>query len=662
MSRSKTAVSLLALSAALAGVLAIAACQQPAADPASDMPPLPASATAPVTYPKDIHSYAQPQIARVKHVDLNLTADFAAHTLSGTAALDITAEPGATQIVLDSRNLDIKAVRDAKGPLQFVLGAADPILGQSLTVTFPAFAAGETRKIFIDYATKPDAAALQWLTPAQTAGGKQPFLFSQGEAILTRTWVPTQDSPGIRQTYSATITVPEALKAVMSAEMLTPNGERAPALNGQPMHSYRFRMTNPIPPYLMAIAVGDLAFASEGGRVGVWTEPSRLEAVKAEFAEMGKMVDAAEALYGPYRWGRYDVLVLPPSFPFGGMENPRLTFATPTVIAGDKSLVSLVAHELAHSWSGNTVTHAVWADFWLNEGFTTYFQNRIMEAVYSPARAQQERVLGWDSLQEQLKTQPAADTRLHLDLTGRDPDDGMTDIAYEKGAAFLETIERIVGRQRFDAWLKGYFDRNAFRPMTSELFLQDIRANLVKGDQALEQQLKLDEWVYQPGLPSNAVAPTSADFDAVDRAATAFFADRGPASAIPWKDWSTQQRQRFLQWRPANLRDGADWMTNQQLADLDQTLNLEHEGNSELTFAWLQIAVAHRYQPAVPTLERFLTSQGRRKFVMPLFTSLWKEGDWGRPLATRIYARARPGYHPVTTGSVDALIGKPAGQ
>jgi leukotriene-A4 hydrolase len=668
MSRSKTGlVSLLALGAALAGVMAVAACNQKAADPASDMPPLPASATAPVTYPKDIHSYAQPQIARVKHVDLNLTADFTAHTLSGTAALDVTAEPGATQIVLDSRNLDIKAVRDARGPLQFVLGAADPILGQSLTVTFPAFTPGETRKIFIDYATKPDAAALQWLTPAQTAGGKQPFLFSQGEAILTRTWVPTQDSPGIRQTYSATITVPEALKAVMSAEMLTPNGEKAAALNGQPMHSYRFRMTNPIPPYLMAIAVGDLAFASEGGRVGVWTEPSRLEAVKAEFAEMGKMVDAAEALYGPYRWGRYDVLVLPPSFPFGGMENPRLTFATPTVIAGDKSLVSLVAHELAHSWSGNTVTHAVWADFWLNEGFTTYFQNRIMEAVYSPARAQQERVLGWDSLQEQLKTQPAADTRLHLDLTGRDPDDGMTDIAYEKGAAFLETIERIVGRQRFDAWLKGYFDRNAFRPMTSELFLQDIRANLVKGDATLESQLKLDEWVYQPGLPSNAVAPTSADFDAVDRAATAFFANRGPASAIPWSGWSTQQRQRFLQWRPANLRaqssdGGADWMTNQQLADLEKTLNLAHEGNSELVFAWLQIAVAHRYQPAVPALEHFLTSQGRRKFVLPLFTSLWKEGDWGRPLATRIYAQARPGYHPVTTGSVDALIGTPAGQ
>ncbi|CAN5136091.1 M1 family metallopeptidase [soil metagenome] len=660
MSRRLTGlVSALALTAALSATLA--ACQQ--AEVKSDMPPLPASATAPVTYPKDIHSYAQPQIARVKHVDLNLTADFAAKTLSGTATLDVTAEPGATQIILDSRNLDIKAVRGPDGkPLAFVLGAADPILGQPLTITLPTFAPGQVIKIAIDYSTRPDAAALQWLTPAQTKGGVHPFLFSQGEAILTRTWVPTQDSPGVRQTYSAKITVPEALKAVMSAEMLTPNGEAAPDGPGGKMHSFSFRMTNPVPSYLIAIAVGDLAFASEGGRVGVWAEPATLDAAKAEFAEMGKMVDAAEALYGPYRWGRYDLLILPPSFPFGGMENPRLTFATPTVIAGDKSLVSLVAHELAHSWSGNLVTHGVWSDFWLNEGFTTYFQNRIMEAVYGNDRAQQERVLGWDSLQSELKSQPVLDTRLHLDLAGRDPDDGMTDIAYEKGAALLETIERIVGRPKFDEWLKGYFERNAFRPMTSELFLTDIRENLVKGDAALEAQLKLDEWVYQPGLPSNALAPTSNAFVAVDAAAKAFFADRGPASSIPWAGWNTQQRQRFLGWRPAGLRDGADWLTNQQLADLEKTLNLAHEGNSELTFGWLQIAMAHRYQPAVPTLEHFLTSQGRRKFVLPLFTTLWAEGEWGRPLATSIYARARPGYHPVTTGSVDAVIGRPAGQ
>ncbi len=624
----------------------------------SDMPALPASATAPIDYVRDIHSHARPEIARVRHVDLDLTADFAAKTLSGTATLAITAQPGANEIILDVRNLDIRDITDATGqPLQYAIGDEDPILGRPLTIRFPAFAPGETRKIAIRYATRPDAAALQWLTPAQTAGGASPYLFSQGQAILTRTWVPTQDSPGIRQTYSARITAPADLKVVMSAEALDRDGQ--PAQAGY--RTWRFTMTNPVPPYLIALGIGDLAFAPLDERTGVWTEPSRLAAAAEELEPTAAMVDAAEALYGPYRWGRYDLLVLPPSFPFGGMENPRLTFATPTIIAGDKSLVSLVAHELAHSWSGNLVTNATWSDFWLNEGFTVYFENRIMEAVYGPDRAMQEQVLGWQGLQETLASLPAADTRLKIDLTGRDPDDGLTDIAYEKGAFFLRTIERAVGRPAFDAWLRGYFERNAFRPMTTELFLADIRQHLVGGDAPLEAELQMDAWIYQPGLPSNAVAPVSPAFEPVDAAARAFYVTKGPASAIPWADWNTQQRQRFLGWRPTGGRTGADWLTATQLADLQAALNLANEGNSELTFAWLQIAVAHRYQPAVPTLERFLLGQGRRKFVLPLFTALWAEGDWGRPIATRLYAQARPGYHPVTTGSVDAVVGVPRG-
>ncbi|NJC41217.1 aminopeptidase N [Brevundimonas alba] len=640
-------VSALALAAALGGCAAMNTS-------GSDMPPVPASAMTAVDYVRDIHSYARPEIARVKHVALDLTADFQSKTLSGTAALDITAEPGANEIVLDVRNLDIQDVRDGQGqPLQFETGPNDPILGQPLTIRFPAFAPGEQRRIVIRYATRPDAAALQWLTPAQTAGGQKPYMFSQGQAILTRTWVPTQDSPGIRQTWDARIVAPSDLKVVMSAESV---GGAEPASGGQT--AWRFRMTNPVPPYLIAVGVGDVAFQSIDERTGVWTEPSMLRAAHDELTPTAGMVDAAEQLYGPYRWGRYDLLVLPPSFPFGGMENPRLTFATPTIVAGDQSLVSLVAHELAHSWSGNLVTNATWSDFWLNEGFTVYFENRIMERLYGRDRALMLQSLGWGDLQSTLADLPAADTKLKINLDGRDPDEGLTDIAYEKGAAFLRTIERIVGREKFDAWLKGYFERNAFRPMTTERFLEDIRAHLVT-TQALEDQLMMDAWIYQPGMPSNWVPPVSTAFVPVDAAARAFYADKGPASAIPWSGWSTQERQRFLAWRPEGLRAGADWLTDAQLADLEASLNLREEGNSELVFAWLQIAVAHRYQPALPTLEHFLTTQGRRKFVLPLFTSLWAEGDWGRPIARRIYAQARPGYHPVTTNSVDAVVGRP---
>ena len=652
MIRTSGLVSAIALAAALGGCAMMPG--YGGVSSGSDMPPLPASAAAPAEYARDTHSHARPEIAHVRHVSLDLTADFRAHTLAGTASLDIQGIPGAAEVVLDIKNLDIRSVTDASGgPLQYEAGAPDAIKGQPLTVRFPALAAGESRRIVVAYSTRPDAAALQWLTPGQTAGGERPYLFSQGQAILTRTWVPTQDSPGIRQTYDARIVAPADLRVVMSAQQLTPDGEAA----GPGMKAWRFRMTNPVPPYLIAIGVGDLAFAAIDERTGVFTEPSRLTAARAELMPTADMVDAAERLYGPYRWGRYDLLVLPPSFPFGGMENPRLTFATPTIIAGDQSLVSLVAHELAHSWSGNLVTNATWNDMWLNEGFTVYFENRIMESLYGEDRALMLRALGWGDLQSEMAGLTPADTRLKLDLTGRDPDDGLTDVAYEKGAAFLFTIERIVGRERFDVWLKGYFERNAFRPMTTELFLEDIRTHLVT-TRALEDRLMIDAWIFQPGMPSNWIPPVSGAFAPVDAAARSFHAG-GPASAVPWTGWSTQERQRFLAWRPEGA--AADWLTPAQLADLEAELKMREEGNAEVVFAWLQIAVQHRYQPAVPTLERFLTTMGRRKFVLPLFTSLWAEGDWGRAIATPLYARARPGYHPVTTNSVEAVVGRPQG-
>jgi len=593
---------------------------------------------------RDIHSFARPNEARVTHVELDLTTDFAMKRLGGTATLDVQAAPGAGEIVLDTKNLAVSRVTDAAGqPLRFTLGQPDSILGRALTVALPQ----GTRKIVVHYVTSPDAAALQWLTPEQTAGKQHPYLFSQGQAILTRTWIPTQDSPGIRQTYAARITVPVNLKAVMSAEMLTPQGEPA----GADHHAYRFRMDHPVPPYLIALAVGDLAFRPLGPRTGVWTEPAVLERAASEFAELEKFVDAAEGLYGPYRWGRYDLLVLPPSFPFGGMENPRLTFATPTVLAGDRSLVSLVAHELAHSWSGNLVTNATWSDFWLNEGFTTYFENRIMEALYGRERAAMLASLGWQELQDAVKElggPTGPDTRLHIDLAGRDPDEGTTNIAYEKGAAFLRTIEQAVGRERWDAYLRSYFDRHAFQPATTESFLADLRANLIHGDAELERRIDIDRWAYQPGVPSNAVQPRSDAFARVEEQAQAF-ADGTRASALQTRNWSTQEWQHFLGALPPR-------MTPAQLADLDRAFSLSGQGNSEVLFAWLMIAVRHRYEPAVPALERFLTTQGRRKFVRPLYAGLMEQGDWGQALARRIYRQARPGYHPVTSGSVDAIV------
>src|SRR5688572_10716885 len=533
---------------------------------------------------RDESSFARPEVARVTHVALDLNADFAARRMAGTATLDIQAAPGAQEIVLDSKGLEIERIADAQGrALQYALGPGDERRGQPLTVRI-----GDARRIAIRYRSAPNAEALQWLTPEQTAGRRHPFLFSQGQAILNRTWIPTQDSPGIRQTWEARITAPEPLKVVMSGERLTPEGEPA----GEGRRRYRFRMNDPVAPYLIAIAAGDLAFRELGSRTGVWTEPAMLDRAAAELVDTERMVEAAERLYGPYRWGRYDVIVLPPAFPYGGMENPTLTFLTPTFIAGDRSLVGLVAHELAHSWSGNLVTNAVWADSWLNEGFTSYFENRIMEAIYGRERAAQEAALSWDAMTDGLEALRATPNETRLHNPGGDPDADTGGIVYDKGAIFLRTLESVVGRERFDAWLRAYFDRHAFAPMTSARFLADLRANLVHGDAALEQRLKLDEWVYRPGLPDNAARPDPAAFAEVDRAVGAFNAG-GAAAQLPYPQWNTAERLRFLNALPREL-------PQPRLAELDRSFTLSASANSEVLFAWLQLALANRYEPAVP--------------------------------------------------------------
>ena len=590
----------------------------------------------------DVHSYAQPAEARVRHVSLDLVPDFDAKRIAGTARLAIERAPDADSIVLDVRGLTIRRVATAGGDsLGHTLGASDPIRGQALTIALPA--AGDT--LVIDYETSPDAAALQWLAPAQTSGKRLPFLFTQGQAILTRTWVPTQDSPGIRQTYDATVHVPTGMRAVMSAEQLTPEGE--PGRDGRT--AYRFALKQPVPPYLFALAVGDLVFAEIGPRSGVWAEPAVAQNAAREFAEVEQMIDAAEQLYGPYRWGRYDILVLPPSFPFGGMENPLLTFATPTVLAGDRSLVSLVAHELAHSWSGNLVTNATWDDFWLNEGFTTYIESRIMEALRGKEYADMLRQLGRQGLETTIQDlgPESPDTRLHLELSGRDPDEGMNDVAYEKGAAFLQTLEAAVGRERLDAFLRAYFDRHAFQPMTSERFLEELNTGLFAGDEALAARVRPQEWVYEPGLPDNVPAVQAEAFAEVDRQAAAFRSGTSP-DALDTQDWTTHEWLHFLRALP-------DTLPAARLAALDRAFRLTESGNSEVLFQWLRTAIRNRYEPAFPALERFLTTQGRRKFVAPLFEDL-AATDWGRALARDIYAKARPMYHSVTASTVDQIL------
>ena len=589
----------------------------------------------------DKHSFARPAIT-VKHLDLNLDVDFDTKTLTGRASLHLDRKAEADALYLDTRDLTINGVSWTSGAdsepqdTTFELGEPVEALGRELKIDLPA----EAVVVHVDYVTSPKAAAVQWLDPAQTAGGEQPFLFTQSQAILARTWVPIQDTPAVRFTYNATVKVPHQLMAVMSAE--NPQERTDDGV-------YTFRMPQAIPSYLLALGVGDLAFAPMGERTGVYAEPSVVEAAAWEFAETEEMMHVVEELYGPYRWGRFDVLVLPPSFPFGGMENPRLTFATPTILAGDRSLVALIAHELAHSWSGNLVTNATWNDFWLNEGFTVYLERRIMEAVYDPSYAAMLARLGRQDLDQTLADfgPGHADGHLFLNLDDRDPDEGMTDVAYEKGYFFLRTLEETVSREKFDGFLKAWFEANAFESKTTDDFLAYLDKELIAGDEGLAESLQIQAWVHGPGVPDNAPVLESDAFEKVDSARSEWMAGKDPAT-LATEDWTTHEWLHFLRGVPYDVG-------SEKMAQLDKAFGFTKTGNSEVLSEWLLHVIDSRYEPGYGALEDFLTRQGRRKFLQPLYAAMAKHDDL-MPMAKEIYAKARPGYHSVSSGTIDGIL------
>ncbi|MBL8179656.1 MAG: M1 family metallopeptidase [Bryobacterales bacterium] len=597
---------------------------------------------------RDLHSFARPYEVRTKHLDLDLEVSFDSKTLRGSVTHTLERTDPAAPFLLDTSGLSIEKVETGSKPegpfaaAQFTIAPAQPTFGAALTIPLPS----DATAVRIHYSTSPQASGLQWLDPSQTAGKKRPFLYSQSQAIHARSWIPCQDTPGVRATYRARIRTPKDLIALMSAR----SDFRLANPKEPPSGDYSFRMPLAIPAYLIALAVGDLEFRYLSTRTGVWAEPSVVDAAAREFVDTERMMQAAEKLFGPYVWQRYDVLVLPPSFPFGGMENPLLTFATPTILAGDKSLVSLVAHELAHSWSGNLVTNATWSDFWLNEGFTTYCERRIQEAVYGAERAKMEAALGYQSLEDELKSHPPADQILHIDLTGRDPDDGATEIPYEKGALFLTHIEQVFGRETFDKWLRAYFANFQFQSITTAEFRSYLRNDLLAYDAARANRIPLDEWLTKPGLPTTAPKPTSDAFAPVEEVAKQWQAKDASDTKPRTRDWNTHQWLHFLR----ALTDSSDAA---KMAQLDRAFAFTASGNSEILFQWLRMSVRHGYTPAHPRLEEFLTRVGRRKFVRPLFEELLKT-DYGRKRAEAIYAKARPGYHPITASTIDGLFSK----
>lgn len=601
-----------------------------------------ALAADPLMAESDPHSYSEPQRVSVRAIALDLDVDFTRRELAGSAELALQwHDPKARTLVLDTRDLVIDKVEavDAAGKAtraRFKLGARDAIFGSALRIDLRS----PVPAVRIHYRTRPEASGLQWMKAEQTSSGKHPFMFSQSQAIHARSWVPLQDTPGVRFTYTARIKAPKALRVVMSAD-----NDARHALDGE----FRFRMEQAIPAYLLAIAVGELQVRETGPRTAVYAEPYIVDKAAKEFEDTEAMIAATESLYGPYRWERYDILVLPASFPFGGMENPRLTFATPTIVAGDKSLVGLIAHELAHSWSGNLVTNANAQHMWLNEGFTSYVENRLVEAVYGREVATMQLVVDEQELRSEMARLKPAEQVLVTHLKGIDPDDSLTGVPYDKGRWFLRFLESRYGRDAFDPFVRAYFDHFAFRSIVTAEFLAYYDENLAGRHPGKVTAAEVEEWLHQPGIPAGAASAHSARFDAVDAAAAGFLAGTLAATDIPAQDWVTYEWLRFINALPEQPRV-------EQLKALDAAWNLSASGNGEIAFRWYVATVRAGYTEVRPQIAAFIERIGRRKLIVPIYEELAKSED-GKQFAIGVYRKARTGYHPLTQGSVEKVLG-----
>jgi len=579
----------------------------------------------------DPASYSDFAQGRIKHIEFNIRVDFSAQVLNIAAVYHMD-RPIHSPLDLDSVRIDLRRAHVDGRDIKWEFGPVDEYLGSRLRLN----GLNGAQKFTLEFSTSPDAAALQWLSPAQTAGGKHPFLYTQCQDIHARSVFPCQDSPSIRFTYSAEVTAPGGLTAVMAAEPL-------PAGSGG--GRFYFSMPQPIPAYLFGLAVGELVFQEIGPRSGIYAEPKTLDSAVWEFAGNEQTIVQAEKLLGPYLWGRFDLLVLPPSFPFGGMENPRLTFVTPTSILGTRGQANLITHELAHAWTGNLVTNATWQDFWLNEGWTTYAENRITEILEGVDVNQLHLVYEERNLIEAMERvgKDSPQTCLKVYGDGRDANPSAFGVPYYKGYFFLRECELAVGREKFDVFVQKYMASFQFQSITTETFLEFFKAELPE----VFALVDVDAWVYKPNLPENRHRPQSALFDEATQALRDYGDGKRP-TLEQVQGWHRDQILTFLNGLPNQI-------PVEDCKYFESVFELDKRNDGAFFSAFYALCVTSGYREILPRVREFMTRIGRMLYVLPILRALI-DAEWARPQARALVEEVRAVHHPVTVATMERLL------
>ncbi|AEO63452.1 uncharacterized protein THITE_2108732 [Thermothielavioides terrestris NRRL 8126] len=605
---------------------------------------------APVRDPNTLSNYDQ---WRTKHTTANFTVDFNAKRLRGSVVLELESqtEKASNEIVLDSSHLDISSIRLNSAPSQWEVKARSGPNGSPVYISVPHGAAkGEVVKLEIELATTDRCTALQWLTPAQTSNKKAPFMFSQCQAIHARSIFPCQDTPDVKSTYDFIIRSPHV---VVASGVPVPDATED--VDGDKV--YKFQQKVPIPSYLFALASGDIASAPIGRCSSVATGPNELKASQWELQDdMDKFLDAAEKLVFPYQWGEYNVLVLPPSFPYGGMENPIFTFATPTIISGDRQNIDVIAHELSHSWSGNLVTSCSWEHFWLNEGWTMYLERRILASIHkNDAYFDFSAIIGWKHLEEAIEEfgKDHEFTKLCISHKNIDPDDAFSTVPYEKGFHFIYYLERLVGRENFDKFIPHYFGKWANKSLDSYEFKDTFLEFFSTPEYAsLKEKIAGIDWegrFYNTGLPPKPEFDTSL-VDVCFQLANQWKQKDFSPKPSDTSSWTGNQVLVFLN----VIQNFEEPLTVEQSQTLGQVYGLADSKNAELKSAYYQIAMRAKDASSYPGVAALLGEVGRMKFVRPLYRSLNKVD---RDLALKTFEKNRDFYHPICRQLVEKDLG-----